>query len=44
MEEPDVFYTDCDLIAEIRKYYSCIQCYRYETCKSVWEKENKESE
>jgi len=41
MDEPLVLYTDCDLISETQEYDYCIQCYRYETCKTAWEKEHK---
>ena len=39
MEEPDVFYPDCDLIYELKEYVYCIECYRYETCKEAWQRE-----
>ena len=42
MKEPDVFNMDCDLISEKEEYAFCNECYRYETCKSWWER-NKES-
>ena len=40
-EEPDVFRPDCDLIADVQKYHQCIECYRYEHCRDIWEKENR---
>ena len=40
-EMPNVFFPDCDLIAEEQKYDMCIECYRYEICKKAWEQGNK---
>ena len=44
MEEPLIFKTDCDYINgenyDHIQYDCCIQCYRYETCKAAFEKEN----
>jgi len=38
---PLVLYQDCDYI-DNEIYDCCIQCYRYDTCKTAWIKKQEE--
>ena len=41
MDVPFILNNDCDYITD-EEYIYCIECYRYEICKTAWIKEQEE--